>query len=499
MTGPSHTPAVTQAARHVPSPLPLRLKLIHGFGSVAFGVKDSGFSFFLLIFYNQVLGMDARLVSSALLIALVVDAVVDPVIGNLSDRTYTRWGRRLPWLYAAPIPLAIAWVMLWTPPAGGAPSFTGLIAIAVTVRLLLSACEVPSISLVPELTQDYVERTTLFRFRFLSGWIGGLIMMLLAYGVFMPGPEGRLEADGYLWFGIFGAILMAISVIGSAIGQHRLVAHLPERKPPAFSFKAVFHEIFEAFGERTFLIFAGGALAAYVSQGMTFALTNYLNLFVWRLERTEELLYAGVLGVSVVLMFFIVGPMHQRLGKPASAAVAAIASVVFGLAPYALLLGGAWPEPGSAASTAAYFAFLLFGNTMGITMMISATSMIAEVIEAFEEKTDRRAEASFYSGNWLVQKCATGMGIWIAGRIIHYSQFATDAQPGTVPGTVLSDLVLAYGVVAAVLAGIAALFLGLFPISREEHEARLVTLGARRKRALDAAARGDIDGGTIVP
>lgn len=153
-------------------PLPMRVKLTAGFGAVAFGVKDSGFSFFLLIFYNQVLGMDAGLVSMALLIALLVDAVVDPVIGNLSDRTYTRWGRRLPWLYVAPIPLAFAWVLMWSPPAGAPPSFAGLVAIAVTVRVLLSACEVPSVALTPELTADYDERTTLFRYRFLSGWLG---------------------------------------------------------------------------------------------------------------------------------------------------------------------------------------------------------------------------------------------------------------------------------------------------------------------------------------
>ncbi|MEO1476678.1 MAG: MFS transporter, partial [Pseudomonadota bacterium] len=373
--------------------LPLRLKLIHGFGAVAFGVKDSGFSFFLLIFYNQVLGMDARLVSLALLIALLVDAVVDPIIGNLSDRTYTRWGRRLPWLYTAPIPLAIAWVLLWSPPGGEAPSFTGLVMIAVTVRVLLSACEVPSISLVPELTQDYVERTTLFRFRFLSGWIGGLLMMVLAYGVFMPGAEGRLQQDGYIYFGAFGAVLMAISVIGSAAGQHYLVANLPETKPAPFTFKSVFDEIFEAFSQWPFLVFAGGALAAYINQGMTFALTNYLNLFVWQLNATQEVLYALTLGASVVIMFLIVGPLHNRLGKPKTAAIAAIASMAIGLTPYGLLLAGLWPEVGTTTSTATYFGFVLFANLMGIVMMVSATSMIAEVIEAFEEKAHRRAEA----------------------------------------------------------------------------------------------------------
>ena len=136
----------------VSGPMPMRLKLIHGFGAVAFGVKDTGFSFFLLLYYNQVLGMDAGLVSLALLIALLVDAVVDPILGNLSDRTYTSWGRRLPWLYAAPIPLAFAWILMWSPPGAAAPSFFGLLGIAIVVRVLLSACEVPSVSLLPEIT-----------------------------------------------------------------------------------------------------------------------------------------------------------------------------------------------------------------------------------------------------------------------------------------------------------------------------------------------------------
>ena len=91
-----------------PRPLPMRIKLFNGAGSVAFGIKDNGFSVFLLTYYNQVLGMEAWLVSLALVIALLVDALIDPFLGNLSDRTYTRWGRRLPWLYAAPIPLAFA-------------------------------------------------------------------------------------------------------------------------------------------------------------------------------------------------------------------------------------------------------------------------------------------------------------------------------------------------------------------------------------------------------
>ncbi|EDL49252.1 MFS transporter [Erythrobacter sp. SD-21] len=493
----------------VKGPLSQRLKIVHGFGSVAFGVKDLGFSFFLLIFYNQVLGMDARLVSLALLIALLVDAVIDPIIGNLSDRTYTRWGRRLPWLYLAPVPLAVMWVLLWHPPGGEAPGFFGLIVIAVGVRILLSACEVPSISLVPEITQDYDDRTTLFRYRFLSGWLGGIVMMILAYTVFMSGPDGLLEQEGYLGFAVFGAALMVLSVVGSALGQHRLVAHWPERRPAPFSLRGAFDEIFDAFSEKSFLIFAAGALAAYVNQGMTFSISNYLNVFVWQLDQplieggpewlTGLLGYALTLFLSVVLMFLVVGQMHRTYGKAKSAAIGAYCSIVLALAPYLLLLAGLWPEVGTPASSFAFLATLLFANMFGVIMMISATSMIAEIVEAFEERTHRRAEGAFYSGNWLIQKCATGLGIFTTGQIVAAAQLPDGARAGNVEQGVLTDMIIYYGCAGILLAVVAAYWLGRFPISREEHEARLQTLAERRAIAIDAAARGDVDAGTIVP
>lgn len=466
-------------------PVPMRFKLIQGAGAVAFGVKDNGFAFFLLIFYNQVLGMDAGLVGAALGLALIVDALVDPLLGYLSDRTYTRWGRRLPWLYVAPIPLAFLWVFLWSPPGGEAPGFWGLFGICVGVRLLLSACEVPSVALLPEITSDYDERTTLFRYRYLSGWTGGLLMMVLAYFVFMRGPEGILNADGYVPWGIAGALVMVVSVIGSALGMHRTVAHLPAVKPPPFSWSAAFADIREAFSERAFLIFAGGALAAYVSQGITFSLSQYVNTFVWRFDATAFQLFPLILAISAVAMFMIVSPLHRRFGKPATAAGGALTAVVMGFTPYTLLLAGAWPTPGSGASTALYYAFVIVSNTAGIVTMISASSMVAEIVEAFQQRTGRRAEGSFYAGNWLVQKCATGAGIFLSGQIVAAAEIPQGAAPGAIPQASIVTMILLYGAASFALAFVTAWFLGRFPISRADHEARVA--------ALNAAARADPD------
>ena len=85
-------------------------RFYYGFGSVAYGVKDNGFVYFLLFYYNQVLGLPGHLASTAILVALVFDAISDPIVGNISDRLHSKWGRRHPFMYAAAFPVA---AVLW--------------------------------------------------------------------------------------------------------------------------------------------------------------------------------------------------------------------------------------------------------------------------------------------------------------------------------------------------------------------------------------------------
>lgn len=466
---------MSSAAPH--KPLPTRIKLFNGSGSVAFGIKDNGFSVFLLTYYNQVLGMEAWLVSLALVIALLVDAFVDPLLGNLSDRTYTAWGRRLPWLYAAPIPLAIMWYLMWAPPVDGTPSFWMLLGIAIAVRLSLSACEVPSTALVPELTKDYDERTTLFRFRFLFGWTGGLIILFLAYQVFLR--DDLLSREGFEMYGLFGAVAMAFFVLFSALGQHKFVAGYPKDRPDPFSFKTAFGEIIEAFSEKAFLIFAAGALAAYISQGMTFALSNYLYYFVWELNEGQLALYPLVLFFSVVAVFLGLGTLHKRFGKARTGGVTTLVSMTFWLIPYGFYYLGYWPELGSTQSALTLFVFLFISNAAGVSAVISATSMVAEIVEAFEERSGRRAEGSFYAGNWLVQKSATGIGIMLAGTMLSLSAFPIGSAPGTVDRDVIYALISMYCVLIFILGLTSAYWLNRFPISRADHESRVAAMSER--------------------
>src|SRR5690606_8515370 len=125
------------------SKLPLGLKMGHGLGSVAMGVKEAGLTTFFMLYYNQVLGYDPRVVSMVLIIAMLADAIADPLIGRLSDATRTRWGRRLPWLYIAPFPMALSWALLWSGQGEGSQSVILLVINVIAVRIFVSAVEIP--------------------------------------------------------------------------------------------------------------------------------------------------------------------------------------------------------------------------------------------------------------------------------------------------------------------------------------------------------------------
>ncbi len=458
-------------------PLPRSLKVMHGIGSVAYGVKDNGFSVFLLIFYNQVLGIDAGLVGTVIMAALIFDAFADPIIGELSDRTQSKWGRRLPWLYGAAIPLGIIWMLLWHPPEmGQTGTIIWLFCTAVLARTLVAMCEVPSIALVPELTGDYDERTRLMRYRFLFGWAGGLLMLIFAYGIFFTGEKGVSDPDGYDSLSLWGALMMTGAVLISALAQHR---HVAKQSPPAPRGAGLGHALAEVqatLSNKAFLWLVSAALFALINQGLTFALSNYQLAFLWQLQQMEMLYYALLLFGTVIVAFFIVPPLSARLGKKNAAILLALLSLSFNTALYASWLLDLVPGGPSDPSVTFMFFFLIFSNSTAIGMMMLTSSMMADVVEASQEETGRRSEGLFSAGYFFMQKCAVGIGTFAASMILTLTDFPLNAVPGKIDVAVLDGLALYYMGVVAVLGITGVLILRHFPISRESHNERLRAL-----------------------
>jgi glycoside/pentoside/hexuronide:cation symporter, GPH family len=467
-----------------PTRLPGSLRIFHGLGAVAYGIKDNGFSVFLLIFYNQVMGLDAGLVGTVIMAALIFDAFADPVIGELSDRTQSRWGRRLPWLYSAAIPVGIVWMLLWHPPVmGETGTLVWLFGTAILARFLIAMCEIPSIALVPEITPDYDERTVLMRYRLLFAWGGGLLILILAYGLFFTGPKGVSDQAGYNAYSISGALIMTGSVLFSAFAQHRHVAKPSPAARPAHSLKQALFEMRETLSNRAFVILAFAALFGLINQGMTFALSNYLLAYIWQLERMELLYYALVLFASVIVAFLTVPSISKKYGKKGGAIRLAVITLSINSALYSCWLLGLVPGGDSNPPALFMFSFVIFANSAAVGMMILTNSMFADVVEASEAETGRRSEGLFFAGYFFTQKCAVGIGTFIAGMILTFSAFPEKAVAGQINAAVLDALALYY-MLALLIIGITGIaILRHFPISRESHNERLRVLNEAAKSA----------------
>jgi GPH family glycoside/pentoside/hexuronide:cation symporter len=108
--------------------------------------------------------------------------------------------------------------------------------------------------------------------------------------------------------------------------------------------------------------------------------------------------------------------------------------------------------------------------------MILAASMMADVVEDAEVKTGRRSEGVFFAGSFFIQKCTSGLGIFIVGLILDAVSFPTAAKPGTVPGPVLDDLTGLFAGIYIILGVAGAIIFSRFPFGRAEHEARIAKL-----------------------
>ncbi|KQT32858.1 sodium:melibiose symporter [Sphingomonas sp. Leaf412] len=464
----------------------------YGVGAAAYGVKDSGFGTFLLLYYNQVVGVPAATVGFVVMCALVIDAFIDPTIGTLSDRTRSRWGRRHPWMYGAAFPIMIGWVLLWNPPTSSTQAALGwLFAVAVLVRSAVSAYEVPSQALAAELSGDYDERTRIMAYRYLFGWAGGLLMLISAYIYFLapaPGyPNGLLNPDGYKGFAIAGAAFMGVTILVSALGTHKQIPFLPKQEARKLTLRETFAELRETVRNRAFVILMLAGMAAYTGQGVTYAMSNYLYSFVWRFTGMTFVYFSLSLFAGVGIAFVAAPRLGAWMSKPKAACIAAICGALIGTTPYWLRLAGVFPGLDNPAMLPTLFAFAALSTACGVTAYILGASMLADVVEDSEVRTGRRSEGVFFAGGFFIQKCTSGIGIFVCGLILAAAGFPAKAVPGQVPVATLDRLTLIYAAAVVICSTLAALCYVRFPFGRREHELRMARLAGAPE--IDSAPR----------
>ncbi|MBU1378348.1 MAG: MFS transporter [Alphaproteobacteria bacterium] len=477
-TASSAQGAAAPAAEGKPARLGLSTKLFYGVGTVAFGVKDQGFSSLLLIFYNQVIGMPAATVGAAIMVALIVDSLLDPIMGQVSDNWRSRWGRRHPFMYAAAVPAALSYLLLWNPPAlSPGMMFAYLVAVAIVIRSFITMYEIPSSALAPELTQDYHERTQVFAIRQFFGWVGGVGMTVLALQVFLTPdaehPVGQLNRDGYQAYALCAAVVMLVAILVSTIGTHR---HIPRlRTPPVrkIGLGQLVGEMTATLAHRSFLVLIAAGLFNAMAQGLVLSLTLYMGTYLWQLSSGQIAILTASNFIAAMIALVMAPSISRRLGKREAARLMKITSLVFAVSPIGLRLAGVLPANGDPM----LLPILVFAGTIAtattITTAILISSMIADVVEDSELRTGRRSEGLFFSVSAFVAKAVSGVGIFISSAILALIAFPKGAKPGQVAPDVIDSLGLTYICVVAALYAGAILAISLYRITREDHDANV--------------------------
>jgi glycoside/pentoside/hexuronide:cation symporter, GPH family len=464
---------------------PMRLtpatRFAYALGAIAFGVKESGLQLFLLLFYGQVLGLPEAWVATGIMLALVIDAMIDPLIGQFSDELASRWGRRHPLLYAAALPAGVAYAFLWNAPSGLAPAglFAYFFGCLVLVRVLLALVEIPGAALTAELTRDYHHRTALISLRTLFSWLGGLSINTFTFGVLLadsPGaPRGILQASGYHRYGLLAGLLMAGSTLIAAWGTHHLIPYLkrPER---ALVRNSRLREIRTALHSPALRVMLLSGVFGAMASGIVSGLDLYVGVFFWRLSSQQMAAFPVIYLLSVVLSSSTVGALSRKLGKRRAALTTGLTSLLVGPFPVLAALLGVFPASTSSAFFPLLLAFCGLAVSLRVTTGILCTSMLTDVVEEHELRTHKRCEGLLTAGTTLIQKTMSGVGVLASGLILTAVHFPRNAQPGSVDPVLLRDLVLFYVPLVTALGISSVLLLARYPIDRTAHERTLQLL-----------------------
>lgn len=472
--------------------LPLSSKMGYGVGQLGEGITTVIFGTFTLFFFNQIIGVSATLTAIALAVAIAFDAVSDPVAGSISDRLKSRWGRRLPMMASSSVPLALAIIALFNPPADMHELFYfgWLIVFAVLARLFLTLYHVPHMALGAEIASDYTDRTRVFSFSQAFSTLGTALFAFLMYSYVFPTPEdgshGLLNAAGYPQLAGIAAAGIVISITLCVWGTKKEIIYLPvwEPEPERLGFRRLWREVTEALGSQSYRMLLAVMVVTLLVLGIEGTFMAYLFVHFWELK-TEQMRWLGpmtLLGLpfSVVLIPHLTKRFDKRrLMAVLGACVIINMNVLIVLRLFTDLL----PANGD---------FLLFVLFLGVSfasgllapaMLVTFNSMFADIADELELREGVRQEGIIYSARSFAAKAAGSLATIIGGIALDLINFPKGAQVGEIA----PETVYLLGLIAgppAMIVGLSSLwFYYFYELSRERMEEITHILEERRASA----------------
>jgi Na+/melibiose symporter-like transporter len=465
--------------------VPLGIKAFYSVGASGEAIKNAAFGF-LLIFYNQVLGLSGTLTSLALAIALIADAVIDPAIGSWSDGMQTRFGRRHALMAGSIVPFCLLIFGLFWPPEGLSELglFVWLTVFTVGTRAGLAVFHVPYLSLGAELTHDYRERTQIAAARTgVAILAGGIVTQVIWLWVFAGKPSdgstGQLVRENYFTVAVLCALSIGLLCFASTLGTAPHIPRLAGSRQPArpFGMRQMYADIFEALGNRAFRALFLGTVIFFVYAGFQGAMGTHLYTFFWKLsaQAIGHIALASLAGAIVGLFF--VPWFNGRFDKKWTVVIGVLVSGAFTTGPVVLHLAG-WMPIDAAVLEATLAALGFLAALIGVQATVSVASMMGDIADEHELRHGRRQEGIYFGSYAFSQKCTTGLSTIVAGVAIDLIGLAPHADPASVTPEILANFGWAYALVALLLVFSTWVFLP-YDLDRSRHDAIVAALRAR--------------------
>jgi glycoside/pentoside/hexuronide:cation symporter, GPH family len=483
---PVRSDALREARSVNPPRLSPFLKASYGLGSTAEAIAYTAGSSFLMLFYNQVRGLPAAHVGTALAAGLVVNALFDPLVGSWSDRVRTRLGRRHPFMFASILPCALLFWAVFNPPDW---SETGqLIWLAVSNTLLLQALTLyhtPHLALGGEMSRDYLERTSVMGYNTFCLWLGDSLGWLLSFRVFFAAteqfPNGALDPSRWPLFSLSVAAMILLILTYSSFSTTRVIKHLPlpAADTPRWSMLEWFRDIGRTLRNRNYVMLLLGLFFLSMMIGVRTGLWLYGATYFWRL--TNDQISWFVIGSFSGYLFaaFVVKRLHAKIDKRWTGAGALALYSIGPALPLALGWLGVldWQTPGLLWIL---IAFSLLQHLPYSLMMTTVTSALADIADENELKFGLRQEGALYATRTFFQRVDQALGTALAGWVLSLVAFPEKAVPGQVPEAALMGVAGAF-VLSTIPGLIAVIFYANLRVTRASHEATRAALAAKRE------------------
>lgn len=474
--------------------LTLFTKLVYGSGDWGMASFGTLRQIFYAIFLTDVVGLDARLASLAALVGVVWDAINDPLVGILSDRIHTRWGRRRPFLLVFAIPFGLSFLFLWW-----APPWESQIALMATVTLAFMISDtmqtlvtVPFFALTPEITPDYDERTSLTGYRMFFNLLASLATAVSAPMIVDSALKGgATQQQGYLMVAaLFGGLAAVPFLLIGIFIRERFArkAVTQEEIPLRTTLRTAWSNIPFRF-----------ATGIYVLNWITFDLVALMLPFflVYWIAGGDLLVSVNVFGEQIALESVVLGlllitavlalPVWMWLARRFSKRSAYIIGMSFWALVQLLIF---LVQPGQIGL------ILVLAVLAGLsvsTAHVLPDAIFPDVIEWDELRTRRRHEGIYYGTKNFVRKLTGAVAIFLALQVLGWFGYQSppkDALQFSQSPTTLAAIRWLTGPFGAVMLLSAIAVAWFYPLNRERH-ARIRRLLEKRRQREDEGALED--------